>query len=88
MQLLNLFLYAALTSVALAHPGADIKAEIEQRAKHLANPQRRTLSDCKRQLHESGYYKHRLAKRLDRANALRQSLGNSPSTSGIIPKPS
>ena len=86
MQFLNLFLYAALTRVAITHPGADITAEIQRRAEHLANPERRTLADCKDQLDESGYYKHRLTRRLERANALRESLGHAPSPLRIVCK--
>ncbi|KAF2843050.1 aromatic compound dioxygenase [Patellaria atrata CBS 101060] len=87
MQLLKVVLCAALTGGVVAHPGADIHAEVQKRAEHLANPSRRTLADCTRELHESGYYKHRLARRLERANALRAELGHAPSADeNLLPR--
>jgi hypothetical protein len=79
MQLSKLFLSIALVWGVLAHPGADIKAEVQRRAEHLASADWRSLADCRRELDESGYYRHRLARRLEKANALRAELGNAPS---------
>ena len=59
MQLLKFFLYIALTGVTVAHPDVDIQIEVQRNAEHLARPDS-TLTDCKRELEESGYYKRRL----------------------------
>ena len=80
MQLLKFVLYIALSGRIVAHPGADINAEIQRKAEHLANPSRRTLADCEHELDQSGYYQHRLVRRLERANALRAELGHASST--------
>jgi len=78
MQLLNLLLCATLGCGVLAHPGEDIRAELQKREAHLANPQRRTLKACRRELENSGYYHDKLAKRMARANTLRAEQGRSP----------
>ena len=88
MKFLNLFLYGALMGAIDAHPGADIQTEVQRRAEHLTHPDRITLADCQRELEESGYYKHRLARRLEKANALRVGLGHAPSPSGLSRNPS
>ena len=84
MQFSTLFLFVALIGGVVAHPGGDIKAEIQRRAEHLANPSRRTLADCEHELEKSGYYRHRLARRLARANSLRAELGHASSGSTNI----
>lgn len=85
MHFLKVFFCSALTGVVVAHPGADIRAEVQRRAEHLAHPERRTLADCKRELDASGYYEQRLARRLEKANALRRDLGHAPSPSSHCP---
>jgi hypothetical protein len=79
MQFPKFVLCMALIGRVVSHPGADINAEIQRRAEHLANPSRRTLADCEHELEKSGYYRHRLARRLERANALRAELGHASS---------
>lgn len=80
MHLFKFGLYVALSGRIVAHPGADINAEIQRKAEHLANPSRHTLASCEHELEQSGYYRHRLARRLERANALRAELGHASST--------
>ena len=85
MQLQNLFLYTALMGMIVAHPDVDTQIEVQRKAEHLARPDRRTLADCKRELEESGYYEHRLSRRLEKANALRAGSGYAPSLSSHYP---
>lgn len=69
---------ALLAGGVLAHPGADIRAEVKERREALRMLGRRTIEDCKDVLEESGYYKRELERRLDRVNTLRAERGSAP----------
>ena len=75
VQIVQLLTAAVVAGCAFAHPGADVRAEWKARKAHLNNPERRTLSQCYKQMEEDGFYKREVERRSAHANALRAEKG-------------
>lgn len=65
----------SMATAVLAHPGADVWAELEAREEHLNDPERRTMSSCSSSLEKRGHYADELSRRMERINALRLERG-------------
>ncbi|PGH26523.1 hypothetical protein AJ80_01837 [Polytolypa hystricis UAMH7299] len=78
VALSQLFSLSLLIVNGLAHPGESIKPDVLRRRHHLNHPERRSLAHCKRDLKESGWMSHQLAKRHARYNELREGAGYAP----------
>lgn len=59
----------------LAHPGANIWEELEEREQHLKNPERRTMAQCNSKLERDGHYAQEISRRTERINSLRLKRG-------------
>ncbi|KAF2205523.1 aromatic compound dioxygenase [Delitschia confertaspora ATCC 74209] len=75
VQLSQALAAVLLASSAVAHPGGNINHEIIRRQLHLDHPERRAVSNCKRELTESGWVREQAVRRHAKLQELRAAAG-------------
>ncbi|PGH16268.1 hypothetical protein AJ79_01807 [Helicocarpus griseus UAMH5409] len=71
---------ALLTASTFAHPGESIRPDVRRRLNHLKHSERRSITECSKELHERGWISQQADRRHAKLNELRKRAGHSPLT--------